>query len=51
MLVATGVATAATIWVLASKGTAGKVGIAVLVALFVLGAAGFRKKGRQHAAG
>lgn len=50
MALATGVATAGSIWVLMSKGTAGKTGIGILIALFVLGILGFISKGRKHAA-
>ena len=50
MALATGVATAGSIWVLMSKGTAGKTGIGILAALFVLGLLGFISKGKKHAA-
>ncbi len=46
MTIATVIATAGSIWVLLGKGTAGMVGIAILVALFVLGLIGFLAKNK-----
>ena len=47
MGIATTIATAGTVWVLLGKGTPGKIGIGVLVVLFVLGLAGFLKKEKE----
>jgi Mn2+/Fe2+ NRAMP family transporter len=46
MFLATGIATAGSIWVLSGKGLGGQIGIGVLVVLFVLGLVGFMKKGK-----
>jgi len=48
MVLATGIATTGSIWVLLGKGTIGKIGIAVLATLFVLGLTGFLSKSRRH---
>jgi Mn2+/Fe2+ NRAMP family transporter len=44
MIAATGIATYGSVWVLASKGTPGKIGIAILATLFLLGTIGFFRK-------
>ena len=49
MTIATVIATAGSIWVLLGKGTAGMVGIAILVALFVLGLISFLAKNKRSA--
>jgi Mn2+/Fe2+ NRAMP family transporter len=51
MGIATAIATTGSIWVLMGKGLAGKIGMAVLITLFVLGLIGFLGKSRRHAAG
>lgn len=47
MIIATTIATAGSIWVLLGKGTPGKVGIAILIALFILGLLGFLKNEKK----
>ena len=47
MILATGIATGGTIWVLKGKGLPGQVGIGVLVLLFVLGLLGFLKNEKK----
>jgi Mn2+/Fe2+ NRAMP family transporter len=49
MAIATIIATGGSIWVLLGKGTAGMVGIGVLVTLFILGLVGFLGKNRKSA--
>jgi Mn2+/Fe2+ NRAMP family transporter len=44
MGIATGIATAGSIWVLSAKGTPGYIGIAILAALAILGTFGFLRK-------
>jgi Mn2+/Fe2+ NRAMP family transporter len=44
MISATGIATYGSVWVLASKGTPGKIGIGILATLFVVGLIGFFRK-------
>jgi hypothetical protein len=51
MGIATGIATTGSIWVLLGKGTLGKIGMVVLLTLFVLGLIGFLTKSRRHHAG
>jgi len=46
MIVATGIASAGSIWVLSAKGLPGTIGIAILVALAILGSISFLKKNR-----
>lgn len=46
MIVATGIASAGSIWVLSAKGVPGMIGIAILAALAILGTLGFLKKNR-----
>ncbi len=50
MAVSTIVATTGSIWVLNSKGTVGKIGIAVLISLFILGLFSFLAKNRAYEA-
>lgn len=47
MILATGIATGGTVWVLLGKGEPGLIGIGVLVVLFVLGLLGFLKNERK----
>lgn len=49
MAIATGIAAGGSVWVLLGKGTAGMIGIGVLVVLFVLGLVGFLGKNRKPA--
>jgi Mn2+/Fe2+ NRAMP family transporter len=49
MAIATIIATGGSVWVLLGKGTAGMVGIGVLVTLFILGLVGFLGKNRKSA--
>jgi len=44
MIIATGIATYGSVWVLSSKGTPGYIGITILTVLFVLGLIGFFRK-------
>lgn len=46
MIVATGIASGGSIWVLSAKGVPGMIGIAILAALAILGTLGFLKKNR-----
>lgn len=46
MIIATGIATAGSIWVLSAKGMPGTIGIAILAALAILGTIGFLQKNR-----
>ena len=47
MAIATIIAAGGSVWVLLGKGTAGMIGIGVLITLFVLGLAGFVTKTRK----
>jgi hypothetical protein len=47
MIIATTIASAGSVWVLLGKGMPGKIGIGVLVALFVLGTIGFLKNEKK----
>ncbi len=49
MVIATGIATYGSVWVLSSKGTPGYIGIGILAILFVLGLIGFFQKNRVKA--
>ena len=49
MATSTIIATSGSIWVLSNKGTPGKVGIAILVTLFIVGLAGFIRKNSAKA--
>ncbi|QTN33363.1 divalent metal cation transporter [Akkermansiaceae bacterium] len=46
MVIATGIATAGSIWVLSAKGLPGTIGIIILATLAILGSVGFLKKNR-----
>lgn len=48
MLIATAIATAGSVWVLLGKGTWGRIGIAVLIALFILGTISYLAKEKKH---
>lgn len=50
MIVATGIATYGSVWVLSAKGTPGYIGIGILAVLFVLGLVGFLSKNRAQGA-
>ena len=47
MALSTIIATAGSVWVLLGKGAPGKIGIAILVILFILGLVGFLSKNRK----
>ncbi|MDZ4700966.1 MAG: divalent metal cation transporter [Rhodothermales bacterium] len=49
MIAATGIATYGSVWVLASKGTPGMFGIAILATLFLVGTVGFFRKNSLRA--
>ena len=49
MIIATGIATYGSIWVLSTKGMPGKIGITALILLFVVGLIGFFSKNRAKA--
>jgi hypothetical protein len=49
MIIATGIATYGSIWVLSTKGLPGKIGITALILLFVVGLIGFFSKNRAKA--
>ena len=49
MLIATAIATFGSVWVLWNKGLYGRIGIGVLVALFLAGIIGFQSKNRSSA--
>ena len=51
MVIATGIASAGSVWVLWGKGTPGKIGISVLAILFVLGILGFLKNEKRTVSG
>jgi hypothetical protein len=46
MIIATGIATAGSIWVLSAKGLPGTIGLIILGSLALLGTFGFMKKNR-----
>jgi hypothetical protein len=48
MAIATVIATSGSIWVLLGKGTPGKIGIAILAVLFILGLFGFLSKSSKE---